>query len=104
MIKTLESKNLQNTNGQDKPKKQPVGSISVRIPKEMSTNEKLILDIKNNDLKSNYSNSSGNNNDNNNNEYKCSCGNDNNDDKDDKNNSNKFFDNNNNESNNKSYD
>ena len=104
MIKTLESKNLQNTNGQDKPKNQPVGSISVRIPKEMPTNEKLILDIKNNDLKSNYSNSSGNNNDNNNNEYKCSCGNDNNDDKDDKNNSNKFFDNNNNESNNKSYD
>ena len=103
MIKTLESKNLQNTNGQDKPKNQPVGSISVRIPKEMPTNEKLILDIKNNDLKSNYSNSSGNNNDNNNNEYKCSCGNDNNDDKDDKNNSNKFFDNNN-ESNNKSYD
>ena len=70
MIKTLESKNLQNTNGRDKPKKQPVGSISVRIPKEMPTNEKLILDIKNNDLKSNYSNSSGNNNDNNNNEYK----------------------------------
>ena len=104
MIKTLESKNLQNTNGQDKPKKQPVGSISVRNPKEMPTNEKLILNIKNNDLKSNYSNSSGNNNDNNNNEYKCSCGNDNNDDKDDKNNSNKFFDNNNNESNNKSYD
>ena len=103
MIKTLESKNLQNTNGQDKPKKQPVGSISVRNPKEMPTNEKLILNIKNNDLKSNYSNSSGNNNDNNNNEYKCSCGNDNNDDKDDKNNSNKFFDNNN-ESNNKSYD
>ena len=104
MIKILESKNLQNTNGQDKPKNQPVGSISVRIPKEMPTNEKLILDIKNNDLKSNYSNSSsGNNNDNNNNEYKCSCGNNNNDDKDDKNNSNKFFDNNN-ESNNKSYD
>ena len=77
--------------------------ISVRIPQEIPTNEKLILDIKNNDLKSNYSNSSGNNNDNNNNEYKCSCGNDNNDDKDDKNNSNKFFDNNN-ESNNKSYD
>ena len=43
--------------------------ISVRVPLEtVPTNGKLKFDIKNNDSKSNYSNSSGVNNDNNNNE------------------------------------
>ena len=45
--------------------------ISVRIPLEIvPTNEKLKFDSKNNDSKSNYSNSSGNINDNSNNEHK----------------------------------
>ena len=60
--------------------------ISVREPLEtLLTNGKLKFDSKNNDSKSNYSNSSGN--------YD--------DDDDDKNDSNKFFDN---DSNDKSYD